>query len=90
MESALDILNGIEFGVVVGHFAGHLFGESLGRDLVEELDTATEKAPAERKPRWRGPTPRWSRANCGPAGREPFMIPIWQPTVTRWKWMSSA
>lgn len=44
MESALDILKGIEFGVVVGHFAGHLFGESPGRDLVEELETATEKA----------------------------------------------
>jgi Domain of unknown function (DUF4157)/Xanthomonas XOO_2897-like deaminase len=44
MQSAIDILKGIGFGVVVAHFTGHLFGESPGRDLVVELDTATMKA----------------------------------------------
>ena len=44
MQSALDILKGIGFGVVTAHFANQLFGRSRRGELVADVDNATEQA----------------------------------------------
>lgn len=44
MQSALEILKGVGFGVLVAHFTGHLFGGHPSGDLAADLDRATEKA----------------------------------------------
>ncbi|MET0145110.1 MAG: hypothetical protein ABW328_10040 [Ilumatobacteraceae bacterium] len=44
MKSALELVQGIGFNVVLAHFTGHLFGTSPGRELVADLEQATEAA----------------------------------------------
>jgi hypothetical protein len=46
MQSALEVVKGIGFGVVTAHFLGHLFHKSPGRALEQNLEEATERAAA--------------------------------------------
>ena len=46
MQSALEVVKGIGFGVVTAHFLGRLFNRSPGRALEQNLEEATEKAAA--------------------------------------------
>lgn len=46
MQSALEVVKGIGFGVVTAHFLGRLFNKNSGRALKQNLDEATEKAAA--------------------------------------------
>jgi Domain of unknown function (DUF4157)/Xanthomonas XOO_2897-like deaminase len=44
MQSALEVIKGIGFGVVTAHFLGRLFDKSPGRTLEQNLEEATERA----------------------------------------------
>jgi hypothetical protein len=46
MQSALEVVKGIGFGVVTAHFLGRLFHKSPGRALEQNLEEATERAAA--------------------------------------------
>src|SRR6516162_5482325 len=46
MQSALEVVKGIGFGVVTAHLLGRLFHKSPGRALEQNLEEATERAAA--------------------------------------------
>jgi hypothetical protein len=77
MQSALEVVKGIGFGVVTAHFLGRLFHKSPGRALEQNLEEATERAAARARVEVARTDASLSRESCGLAGRAPLRNRIW-------------